>query len=210
MGTRISVLAGRDDRFENIQTTWPPTRSADVIIDFSVDQGARRAAQHAAQTGAALLVGTTGLSPETLDVIGDTARLVPVVVAANTSRGMVFIARLIEQAGRSLGDRVDVDVIERHHAGKRDAPSGTALQLVDAWVRGGGCQIAKDRIHSVRAGKIVGEHIFEIVGQGERIRIEHQVGDRDIFALGALDAAAWLAGREPGQYPIEQALGLVP
>ena len=217
MGARTCALARDDPRFEVVVEIDPQAgadtrlRAADrvdAIIDFSSDEGARGAARLALEYGAALLVGTTGLSPQTLAAIDVAAQSTPVMVAANTSVGVAVLTALATRAARLLGPGYDLNLIEVHHAGKRDAPSGTALRIAEALRQEAGVELPPDRIHALRGGDVVGEHTVELAGPGERIRISHLSTSRDLFARGALRAAAWLRGRAPGRYTIEQALGL--
>jgi 4-hydroxy-tetrahydrodipicolinate reductase len=221
MGRRLCALIETDVRFDlsgafdrptsSVQPTARdenPDGDVDVVIDFSSDDGARRAAAHAARYEAALLVGTTGLSAGTLDVLGDLARSVPIMIAPNTSRGVAVMTHLVAEATRLLGSAFEVDLVEEHHHHKRDAPSGTALRLVEAVERRRAGALPPDRVHCVRAGEIIGEHEVRFSGSRERIKISHSALDRDLFAAGALDAAAWLAGRPAGQYRIDDVLGL--
>ena len=215
MGARIRELAQADSRFEIVaaidqleqfDTDLDQHVAVDVIIDFSADQGTASAVQMALDQGAAILIGTTGLSPQTLDIIELASRAVPVMVVANTSIGIATMTRLVIQAARLLGDEYDVNLIEMHHIHKRDAPSGTALRLAEQLRLHAGVNLPEDRIHSVRAGDIVGEHILEFVGPGERFKIHHIATDRDLFVRGALRLASWLNGRKPGRYTIEHSL----
>jgi 4-hydroxy-tetrahydrodipicolinate reductase len=216
MGIRIAACAEEDpeveisaayDRGEGSgsarQATAPQkVASIDVVIDFSSDEGAREAAALAERHRAGLLVGTTSLSPATLERIAAAERLVPVMVAANTSLGVAVARRLVAEAARLLGPGYDIDVVETHHTKKVDAPSGTALALV-ASLREGGRPLPAERVHAIRAGDVVGDHLVQFAGPGEILRIEHHAITRDLFAKGALRAAKWLRGRAPGRYRIE-------
>lgn len=212
MGARISALAREDRRFEVVaeidldRPAGAPAR-LDGVVDFSSDDGARGAAEIALGAGAALLVGTTGLSRQTLDSLDVAARSIPVLLAPNTSVGVAVLADLAARAARVLGPGYDLSLIEMHHVHKRDAPSGTALRLA-AVVREAGAELTPERILSVRGGDVVGEHTLEFAGPGERLRLTHLATDRDLFVRGALRALAWLVGRPPGRYTIEQALGI--
>lgn len=217
MGRRVCALAGDDERFATVHAMPPSSAdgasadespAVDLIIDFSTDDGARSAAVTAQRTGAALLVGTTGLSAETLDEMGKTAGSVPVMIAPNTSLGVAVLNHLVATAARLLGERFEVDIIERHHRFKRDRPSGTALRLGASIESVRGTPIPLERMASIRSGDIVGEHEVFFAGPAERVVLEHVATDRDVFARGALEAGAWLAGRSPGRYTIEQSLGL--
>jgi 4-hydroxy-tetrahydrodipicolinate reductase len=217
MGARICDLARDDPRFEVVaridvrgdgDTVRRLDVSCDVVIDFSSDEGARGAVAMALEQHAALLVCTTGLSAQTLSAIEVASRSIPVIVAANTSAGAAVTNHLAAEAAGLLGPAYHCDIIEFHHAAKRDAPSGTALRIADAMRRRTGVALPLERIHSVRAGDVVGEHTVEFAGPGERLRITHTATSRDLFARGAINAAAWLGGRPPGRYTIEQSLGL--
>jgi 4-hydroxy-tetrahydrodipicolinate reductase len=217
MGARIVALAAEDARVivaRAIDLDTPadqrPARgeAIDVVIDFSSDAGAQLAAGLALAHRAALLVGTTGLSPATQAALRRAAESVPVMIAANTSRGVAALAHLAALAARLLGRDFDIDLVETHHAMKKDSPSGTALRLADSLAQGAGAPLPAQRIHAIRAGDVIGEHAIVFSGPGERLTLTHTATSRDLFALGALRAAAWLAGRPPGLYSIEQSLGL--
>lgn len=216
MGARTCDLSRDDPRFELVARIDQDRNACagdtdapiDIVIDFSTDEGARNAATLAMQRRAALMVGTTGLSRQTLSVIEVASQSIPVMVAPNTSAGVAVMVHLVCEAARLLGRDHDVDLVEVHHSGKRDAPSGTALRIAEAMRERAGIELPPDRIHAIRAGEVVGEHTVEFFSSGERIKVTHTATSRDLFALGALDAAAWLHGRPPGRWTIEQSLGL--
>ncbi len=214
MGSRVCALARADSRFELVaaidqdeqfETSIDRAAEVDVIIDFSSDEGTGSAVRMATDHAAAVLIGTTGLSPQTLDITEVAARRIPIMVAPNTSRGVAVLTRLVVEAARLLGDQYDVNLIELHHLHKRDAPSGTALRIAEQMRREAGVELPADRIHAIRAGDIVGEHIIEFAASGERLSFRHIATDRDLFARGALRLAAWLTGRAPGLYTIDHA-----
>jgi 4-hydroxy-tetrahydrodipicolinate reductase len=204
---RFNVVAAHDVH-DSEQADRLAPGSVDVLIDFSSDQGARRAASVARSLRCALLVGTTGLSQDSLDFIEQAARSVAVMVAANTSLGVAVLNHLSAEAARLLGPEFSIDVIEAHHTAKRDAPSGTALRLTQALRDRAGVEVPRERVHSVRAGDIIGEHSIQFAGPGEILCISHSATNRDLFVRGALRAAAWLCGKPAGRYTIEQSLGL--
>lgn len=216
MGARLCTLSRDDPRFELVARIDQDSDACDgdtdapidIVIDFSTDEGARSAVTLAAKREAALLIGTTGLSRQTLSVIEVASRTIPVMVAANTSAGIAVMIHLVSEAARLLGGNHDIDLVEAHHSGKRDAPSGTALRIAEAIRERAGIELPADRIHAIRAGDVIGEHTVEFFSAGERIRVAHVATSRDLFVRGALDAAAWLAGRTPGRWTIEQSLGL--
>jgi 4-hydroxy-tetrahydrodipicolinate reductase len=169
----------------------------DVAIDFSLPQGLEAVLALCVQRGAALVSGTTGLEQEQERRLSDAATHIPLVWSSNFSLGVAVLARLVEQAARALPGW-DCDIVEAHHVGKLDAPSGTALTLGATAERAG----ARPRYASIRAGDIVGEHAVQFASQGERIELIHRATDRDIFARGALHAALRLAGRPAGAYSL--------
>lgn len=179
---------------------------ADVVIDFSSAQGARVALDLALTRPAALLVGTTGLAPETVKMLREASQKIPVLLAPNTSLGVAAVADAASRLARALGPGYRASIVESHHIHKKDAPSGTALRLAAA-VRDAGGDLPDDQVLSIRAGDIVGEHTIRFAGPGEVIELTHRATSRDLFALGALRAAKWLRGRAPGWWTMEDVLG---
>lgn len=180
--------------------------SADVVIDFSSDAGTRSALTLASRIGAALLVGTTALSPSTLAALREASLNSAVLVAPNTSLGVAALAALVNRAASMLA-AFDCSIVEAHHSAKKDAPSGTAIRLASA-ARTGGASLPDAQIVSIRGGDVVGEHTVRFAGPGEYIELTHRATSRDVFARGALRAAAWLRGRAPGWWTMEDVLGL--
>jgi 4-hydroxy-tetrahydrodipicolinate reductase len=205
MGTRVSELARSDARFDLVplEALGAAVSACDVIIDFSTPEGAAQAAHLAAQQGAALVVGTTGLTAKIARTLDDLADSVPVLVAPNTSLGMAIAVRLAVSAARALGPTWRVEIEESHHATKKDAPSGTALRIAEALASEADRQIDPASIRSKRVGEIVGEHVIRLVGPLETLEIVHAARSRDVFAAGALEAAVWLLAQSPGRYRIE-------
>ena len=177
------------------------TPDFDVAVDFSRAEGFDGILDLCQARGAALVSGTTGLSGEQEAAIAAAATCVPILWAANFSLGVAVLADLVERAARALSGW-DCDIIEAHHVHKQDAPSGTALTLGGAAQRNG----ATPRFASIRAGDIVGEHTVQFASDGERIELVHRATNRDIFARGALAAAAWVKGRAPGLYTLRDML----
>ena len=214
MGTRIEALAASDHA---IQIACKGTRTGlqgrsargeiDVIVDFSSEAGTRQAVQLAKASGAAILVGTTGLSTEVRLELESLARTNAVLVAPNTSLGVAVTRKLARIAAELLGPSGwAVDIVESHHDRKKDAPSGTAIALARS-LADGGMPVDSERIHAIRAGDTVGEHEIRFAGPSERIHLMHQAVSRDLFAAGALRAARWLAGRPAGLYSMDDVLG---
>ncbi len=167
----------------------------DVAVDFSLPEAFDAILSACVARRSAFVSGTTGLYEAQRIALEEAARVVPTLWASNFSLGVAVLADAVARAARALPGW-DCDIVEAHHAGKRDAPSGTALSLGEAAAVGG----ADPRYASLRAGDIVGEHTVQFTGAGERLEFIHRAMNRDVFARGALHAAAWLAGRAPGQY----------
>ncbi len=181
------------------RTLPDPLPPADVIVDFSAPEALRRLLGVA---GCPVVSGTTGLTVATSPV--------PLLHAPNFSLGVAVLARLVTAAAQALPGW-DIEVVELHHAAKRDAPSGTALRLIE----GLGPTTAGHRglrvpgevgLHAVRGGDVVGEHTVYLFGPGERLALAHVASDRRLFATGALAAARWIVGKPPGVYRIEDVL----
>ena len=214
MGRRIDALAAEDrevlvaGRFDRATPTATLAKGAfDVLIDFSSEAGTRSAVQAARASGAALLVGTTGLSEALQAEIAALSTTHAVLVAPNTSLGVAVTRRLARLAAELLGPGGwTVDIVESHHDRKKDAPSGTALAIASS-LSEGGIKVPSDRIHAIRAGDTGGEHEIRFAGPSERLHIMHQAVSRDLFAAGAIRAAKWLAGRPAGRYSMEDVLG---
>ena len=173
----------------------------DVAIDFSLPEGFDGILAACVERDAALVSGTTGLTPEQREAIVAAAARIPVLWAANFSLGVAVLSELVERAASALHGW-DCDIVESHHVHKKDAPSGTALALGGSAEQGG----AQPRYASLRAGDIVGEHLVQFTTLGERVELVHRATNRDIFARGALHAASRLAGRGAGQYQLRDLL----
>lgn len=202
--------------------------NADVVIDFSNAAGTQALLDHAgaALRGRALVIGTTALADDTETLLAGLSREAAVLTAANFSIGVNLLAALAARAAAVLdAGAYDVEVVEAHHRRKVDAPSGTALFLADAVARARGGSLPELRrdgrsgetgeraageigLHAVRGGGVIGDHQVLFLGERERIELRHDAMDRELFAEGAIRAARWLAGREPGRYNMAQVLGL--
>ncbi|RZA31881.1 MAG: 4-hydroxy-tetrahydrodipicolinate reductase [Lysobacteraceae bacterium] len=173
----------------------------DAAIDFSLPAGFDALLELCSKRGVALVSGTTGLDDAQRLALAAAATRIPLVWASNFSLGVAVLAELVERAAAALPGW-DIDVVEAHHAQKKDAPSGTALTLGE----GAGSHGARVAYASLRAGDIVGEHTVQFTGLGERLELVHRAGSRDIFARGALHAALRLVGRPPAAYRIRDLL----
>lgn len=197
----------------------------DVAIDFSAAAATAGHAAACAARGCALVVGTTGLGDRELAALEAAASQVPVLYSRNMSLGVTVLTELVRQAVRMLGREFDIEIVEAHHRGKKDAPSGTALQLGEAAAAARGLSLEEVGVFgrsglspgrpdgaigiaAVRGGAIVGDHTVLLAGEEELLELQHRATDRALFARGAVRAAQWLAGRPAGQYTMRQVLGL--
>ncbi len=191
---------------------------ARVAIDFTLADAVPATARACRAAGVGLVCGVTGLDEAARAALRAAATEVPVLWAPNMSAGVAVLERLAALAAAALAG-FDAGVYEVHHSAKRDAPSGTALVLGRAVALGRGLDAsaaipgAEFRAPALgygvmRVGDVVGEHTVTLAGPGERLELVHRATDRAIFARGALRAAAWLAGRHPGEYTLGEVLGL--
>ncbi|MCG3170746.1 MAG: 4-hydroxy-tetrahydrodipicolinate reductase [Pseudomonadales bacterium] len=197
----------------------------DVLIDFSTPAATVANARLCADAGRALVIGTTGFDAAQLAAVHDAARRVPVCMSSNFSTGVNLCLRLLDIAARTLGDTVDIEIMEAHHRHKVDAPSGTALSMGQVVASALGRDLAKVAVYgreghtgareretigfaTVRAGDVVGDHTVLFAADGERIEITHKASSRMAFARGAVRAAAWLPGRAAAFYSMQHVLGL--
>ncbi|MDD5587470.1 MAG: 4-hydroxy-tetrahydrodipicolinate reductase [Alphaproteobacteria bacterium] len=182
--------------------------ACDVVVDFSAPGATADFARLAAKHGKAFMSGTTGLDDAALAVLKEAAQKIPVLYTTNTSLSLVVMKQLARMAARLLRDQdYDVSILDKHHRMKKDAPSGTAKTL-GAFVVEGNHGKHQPAYAAIRAGFIVGEHEVQFSGQGEIITLKHSVTDRGVFARGAVQAAAWLRGKTPGLYGMDDVLGV--
>lgn len=178
----------------------------DVIIDFSHASAASDYVKLAESYNKPFLIGTTGLSEETFDVLQKAAENIPVLYAANTSLSLIVTKKLAKLAAAYLQDQdYDVSILDKHHKWKKDSPSGTALALGEAVLEGNHSK-HKPSYAAIRSGSIIGEHDIQFAGNGENIIIQHRVTDRRVFARGAVEAALWLAQQKKGYYTMNDVL----
>ncbi len=199
---------------------------ADAVIDFTRPEATVKHAKIAAQTGTAMIIGTTGLSDEDEAVLKEAAKKTTIVYAANMSVGVNMLLALVEKAARALGpEDWDIEIFESHHQHKVDAPSGTALAIGKSAAKGRDIEHDKAKIaardgvtgerkkgtigYSVaRGGDVVGEHTAYFYSEGERIELTHIATNRALFARGALRAALWTKDAKNGLYSMQDILGL--
>ncbi len=195
---------------------------ADVIIDFSTASVVPDILNYAVSKKIPIVICTTGLSEETLKMAEDASKVIPVFRSANMSVGINLIASLLKKAVKTLDDaNFDIEIVEKHHNQKIDAPSGTALLLADAMNNSmkNKYQYVYDRssvrqkrdkkelgIHAVRGGTIVGEHSVIFAGKDEVIEFKHSAMSKEIFAVGAIKAAKFIAGKPCGKYDMQDVM----
>jgi 4-hydroxy-tetrahydrodipicolinate reductase len=182
-------------------------KKSDVVIDFSLADSIGDVCQAALSHRKPLVIGTTGHSDQQKAIIQDAAKSLSIVFASNFSVGVNTLFALTEKAAQVLGDNFNLEIIEAHHTGKKDAPSGTAKTLAEILkkARVGDQKIS---IQSIREGDVVGEHTVIFDGKGERLELIHRAKSRETFAKGALRAAEWVIGKPPGLYSMQDVLGL--
>lgn len=192
----------------------------DAVLDFSQPAVLSETVRLSVQARVALVVGTTGLGAEHEALLAEAARVIPVVASPNMSVGVNVLFRVAGELARLLGDAYDLEIVEIHHNRKKDAPSGTALRLLEAVAEarpgsrrvGGRDGLVGPResdeigVHAVRAGDVVGEHRLIAAGNDEVLELVHRAGSRQCLARGAVAAAVKLVGRAPGRYQITDLL----
>ncbi|WP_108500825.1 4-hydroxy-tetrahydrodipicolinate reductase [Paracoccus indicus] len=198
---------------------------AQAVIDFTAPDATVAFAELTAQARAVHVIGTTGMEQRHLDKLAAAARHAPIVRAGNMSLGVNLLVGLTRKVAAALGTDWDIEVVEAHHRHKVDAPSGTALMLGQAAAEGRGATLedlrtpAREGItgaretgsigfSAIRGGDVVGEHDVIFAADGERIVLRHLATDRAIFARGAIRAAIWGQDKGPGEYDMNDVLGL--
>ena len=213
MGQTILDLAKNDPKIDIVaqcdlgDAIDAAIKDSDVAIDFSNASSIEEVCRAATQARKALVVGTTGHSPEQRQLIEKAAKSLPIVFASNFSVGVNALFALTRNAAEILGSEFKPEIVETHHTKKKDAPSGTAKTLGEILK----AELKIDiPIESIREGDVVGEHTVTLVGPAERLELTHRAGSREIFASGALRAAQWVVGKSPGLYSMQDVLGIAP
>ena len=226
IGADAGAVAGCGD--SSVTITAPDTEAlslCDVVVDFTTPSASLAMLERCAQANRRAVIGTTGFSDSERAQIDEYAKHVPVVLAPNMSVGVNLCFKLLEVAARTLGDEVDIEIIEAHHRHKVDAPSGTAVRMGEVVAQALGRQLAEVAVYgreghtgarerstigfeTIRGGDIVGEHTVMFAGEGERVEVRHISSSRANFARGAMRAARWLMDRSPGRYDMQDVLGL--
>jgi 4-hydroxy-tetrahydrodipicolinate reductase len=199
---------------------------ARVAIDFTLPVALEANLQACVESGTPVVIGTTGLNPKQESLLEQSAREIPIVYGRNMSVAMNVFMHFVGRAAAALGEEYDVEIVEAHHRNKVDAPSGTALALGEVVAAARKRKLSEVAVKaregqigprvpgtigfsSIRGGNIVGDHTVMFIASDERVEFTHRASDRRAFALGALRAARWLAGRAPGLYTMPEVLDLV-
>lgn len=199
-------------------------KAVDVVVDFSAPAATQALCEAALKHPTPLVVATTGFNEHQQNLLKEAAQEMPVLYATNMSAGIALLKKLVEQVSRTLGD-FDIEIVEMHHRHKVDAPSGTALTLAEFAAKGRGLDLDKVRVSgrdgqigarskdeiavmALRGGDIVGRHTVGFYADGEYLELNHTATSRETFSKGALRAAKWLVGKEPGMYSINDCLGI--
>ncbi len=227
IGRDAGQVAGIDPIGVAISDDLAVVSASDVVIDFTFHTAVPAHVTAAREAGKAFVLGTTGLTDEETAAVHAAAEVIPVVWAPNMSLGMNLLFAMVKQAAAGLSEAYDIEIMETHHRHKQDAPSGTALGLADYAAAGRGVDLdavadygrhgmtgervpGRIGIHAIRGGDIVGDHTVMFATDGERLELTHRASSRDTFAMGAIKAAQWAAGKPAGLYNMQDVLGITP
>jgi 4-hydroxy-tetrahydrodipicolinate reductase len=227
LGEDAGTLAGIDPLRVRLRSGLPQVpgqNPVDVVIDFSTPAATLALLDSCVAARLPLVVGTTGLEARDKDRLADAAASIPLLVAANFSRAVNVLFHLARETARLLGNQADIEIVERHHHFKKDAPSGTALRLAESIQAAlgprplvhGRAGMTGERpqgeigMHALRTGDNPGEHTVVFGLMGECIELTHRALSRDGFARGALEAARFVAGKPPGLYTMADLLDAGP
>jgi 4-hydroxy-tetrahydrodipicolinate reductase len=219
------VLGGDLMGVKITQDATAAMKHADVLIDFSHFSALRENLKAALKTHTACVIGTTGIPAPMLRQIQAASRKIPIVQSPNMSVGVNLLFKLAAIAGKALDESYDLEIMEIHHRMKKDAPSGTAMKLLEVLLGARGRDMNKDVVYgrkgetgvrekgkigvlALRGGDVVGDHTVSFFGDGERIELVHKASSREAFARGALLAAKFLAKKKQGLYHMPQVLGI--
>lgn len=199
--------------------------ACDVLIDFTSPKVSLKNLEMCALHKKAIVIGSTGFTPEERILAAELAKEIPAVLAPNMSVGVNVCFKVLKDIATTLGDDFDVEIVEMHHKLKKDAPSGTAVRMGEVVAEALGrdynqvanCHregIIGERtqeeigMQTIRGGDIIGEHTVYFIGMGERIELSHRAMTRDMFSRGSVRAAKWVVGKTPGLYDMQDVLGL--
>ena len=218
LGMDVGSLTGQDSVGVKVTADLEEALGpAQVLIDFTHPSATEHHLLTASKLGKNVVVGTTGLSEKTRRLLKRVSQRIAILQSANMSRGVNFLYELVHRAAQVLGEDYDIEISETHHRMKKDAPSGTALELArliaevkgwdpkKAFLYGRHGETGERKkgtltLHALRGGDVVGEHTVSFLGDGEILELCHRATSRDAFARGALAAAKFIAARRRGLY----------
>ena len=226
MGRMIDSICANDETLQvagfvgpGACSTLDEIEGVDVAMDFSYPGNVDMMLETAIRRKIPLVIGTTGLSEAQEKQIEAAAAQIAIVRALNFSTGMAVMRRLVRMASQALADDFDIEIIETHHNQKEDAPSGSAVALLESADPDGAFKVVCGRegrpgkrtrreigVHSLRGGTVAGEHSVMFFGPMEEIELRHRADSREIFARGALRAAQFAVKAKPGLYTVEDVL----
>ena len=198
-------------------------KHSDLLIEFTTPPATMTHLKECVAAGKPIVIGTTGLSEKEVGELQAASKKIAVLLSPNMSVGVNLLFELVQDAARKLGPSYEVEIIETHHHGKKDSPSGTAKRLAELIAEArrlslervavyGRKGLAESRppsqigIHAIRAGDVVGDHTVIFATEGERLEFTHRASSRDTFGRGALRAARFLVGKKPGLYSLQDVL----
>ena len=210
----VDIHAPENAHIPVYKTFGEVKEKVDVIIDFSSPAVLKGELEWAVKNDVPVVLGSTGFDAEQLKYIDERAKQVAIFKTANFSLGVNLLMKLVREAAEILGDKFDIEIIEKHHSLKADAPSGTALMLAESANvankdylygrdKGTGKRGKEIGIHAVRGGTIVGEHEVMFAGEDEIVTLSHSARSKKVFAAGAIKAAKFLAGKPAGKYDMQ-------
>lgn len=224
----INIIAGVDRNPSKLQNSYPVYGNikdfgdkADIVVDFSNPEALPEIKEYCVSHQTALVVGTTGLSDKYQEMLRQASESVPVFVSANMSFGISVMLELVLMAASTLGEGYDIEIFEKHHNEKKDAPSGTAMMIANELKShmNSSTEFVYDRtalnekrrpgeigIMSLRGGTIAGEHSVYFAGKDEVIEIKHTAASRDVLGRGALRAILYIASKPKGYYNMKSML----
>lgn len=218
------AMVGRDLGVPVVDDLAAVIEQCDVVIDFSTKEMAMEVLEQAVAHKKALVCGTTGFSPGEVQKFREAAQVIPMLYAANTSKLVNVMNKLLELVAQTVGEEADIEILEMHDQWKKDAPSGTSKEMGEIMAHVMGKELKDMAVygregvsprekgtigyHSLRAGNIPSSHTVYFGFMGERLEITHHSYNWECFARGACDCAAYLADKEPGYYTIQDVLHL--
>ncbi len=219
------ILYGKNNNVIIKDNLHDSLNGSDAVIDFTQPDNTVLCSNICAALGVAHIIGTTGFNEKQEAEILASSSKIPIVKAGNMSLGINMLTKIVEKVAKSLDFEFDVEILEMHHRNKVDAPSGTALMLGQSVAIGRGEKLSdlasynkegitgvrekgKIGFASLRGGGVIGEHEVIFTSENEKISIKHEALSRNIFANGALKAALWSAGKDPGLYGMADVLGI--